>query len=42
MGVLVFQEQFRNIDIGTVLIAFALLSELNDLKVRAADNVAYL
>jgi hypothetical protein len=42
MGILVFEEQLRNIDISAVLIALMFLGELDDLKVSAADNVAYL
>src|SRR5438094_2933647 len=42
MGGFVFEEQLRNIHPRAVLIAFVFLSELNDLKVSAANNGAYL
>ena len=41
MSVLMFEKQFRNIDVGAVLIALMFLSELDDLEVSAADNVSY-
>src|SRR4029453_6802781 len=42
VSVFVFEEQLGNVDICAVLIALMLLGELDDLKVSAADDVAYL
>ena len=41
-SIFVFEEQFGNIDICAVLIALMFFSELDDLKISAADNVADL
>src|SRR5207244_10294585 len=40
-SVRMFEEQFRNIDVGAVLIALMFLGKLDDLKVSATDNVSY-
>jgi hypothetical protein len=42
VGLRVLEEQLGHIHIGAVLIAFAFLGELDDLKVGAADDVADL